>query len=432
MEKIAFYFRKNVLAQGDFSLYYRFATFFSEHYDCSVYCINNSFPELQAQYADSGIKFRDLDEQTKKELEGATFITAFNQIFFMLDEIKDIKNAKVMLLFLHPQIVPWLLSQVNPDKFGLGELLKLLKAKDAYGFMDKSNLLALSKFTEEKFEERYFPVTVEKMSEYEELPYAENDAENVAWFGRMDRDKIFSVTNFLDNLAETEKDKPIKIHFIGDGNGKGELKAENFAPDMLFYFTSYLYGQDCRDYMKKNADLVLAMGISALDAASNGIPTIIPIVSPVKFRDDKFVYIYDIKDYSLGWNKGDLRELGCVTHTAAEVLKDIYSNEGKRAIGRKCYDFVKENFSVEKSAESVYNLILGSSLTVDDLLECRSVKAQLKDYALYKKVRGKNGYAEFLAFRAKVKRFRAKGFFGKIKTVYKWTTGKIRAKTFRK
>ena len=42
MEKIAFYFRKNVLAQGGFSLYYRFATYFSENFDCSVYCVNNS------------------------------------------------------------------------------------------------------------------------------------------------------------------------------------------------------------------------------------------------------------------------------------------------------------------------------------------------------------------------------------------------------
>lgn len=420
MEKIAFYFRKNVLAQGDFSLYYRFATYFSENFDCSVYCVNNSFPELQAQYLNTDIKFCDLDERVKKELEGATFVTAFNQIFFMLEEISDIKGAKVILLFLHPQIIPWLISQVNPKKFNMDEFFHLLKENNAYGFMDKSNLLALKKFSKEKFEERYFPVTVENMGDYEELTYVDKETYNIAWFGRMDRDKIFSVTNFLDNIADTEKSKFVKFHFVGDGNAKNELRAESFFPDMAFYFTSYLYGDECHSYLKNNADLVLAMGISALDVASLGIPTIIPIVSPIKFRDDKFVYIYDINNFSLGWNKDDLKELRCKTHTAAEILSDVYEEGKKHEIGKMCYDYVKENFSVSKSAESVYELILGSTLTVEKLLKCHSVKNQLREYALYRKFRKKRDYKAFLIFRNKVKEFKSKKIFGKIQMIYNW------------
>ena len=428
MEKIAFYFRKNVLAQGDFSLYYRFANYFSEHFNCSVYCINNSFPELQAKYLKTKIRFCEINDDYKKELEGAIFVAAFNQLFFLLEEIKDIKDAKVVLLFLHPQIIPWFISQIRPKRFDIKELFRILNETDAYGFMDKSNLLAVKQYTDENFKERYFPVTIESLDEYKNLPYVEENAYNLGWFGRMDKDKIFSVKNFLDNMAEAEKSKLLKFHFVGDGNAKNEIKAENYFPDMLFYFTSYLYGERCRTYLKNNTDLVLAMGISALDVASLGIPTVIPIVSPVKFREDKYVYIFDIDNFSLGWNKEDLKELNFRTHSAEEILNDIYNLNRKNEIGEKCYKFVKENFSVKKSAESVYKLILSSRLKAETLLKFKPIKNQLKNYASYKKFYNKGDYNSYIIFLNKIKKFQSKSFYGKIEMVCKWIKRKIQKK----
>ncbi len=419
MDKIVFYFRKNVLAKGDFSLYYRIASYIAENYDCKVYCVNNSNPELQMKYLDSKIIFCDIEVGNRLQFEDATFITAFNQVFFLLEEIRDIKNTKLILLFLHPQIVDWLLNQVNRKSFDLREVLSILKKNSAYGFMDKSNKLALNKFSDIKFEERYFPVALDESNiiGYEPLKRIDDNALNIAWFGRLDRDKIFSVTNFLDNLLELDSPCRVNIHIIGDGNAKELINVAKYTPQMQFYFTSYLYSDERDSYVKENADLVVAMGISALDVALLGVPTIIPIVSPVNFREDKFVYLFDIVGYSLGWNNSDLKKLGCKAYTFQKIVSDIYYEDKKTELGQKCYNFAVDTFSISSFADKVYSLLCGSTLRVEQFIKCKSISRHLNYFDLYRRIRRRRNYSDFTVFMTKIAAIRKQKVFQQIGTI---------------
>ena len=74
MEKIAFYFRKNVLAQGDFSLYYRFATYFSENFDVDIEEMQNRINAIIEEYmisarAATSKKRKDYYEHKIKKLQ---------------------------------------------------------------------------------------------------------------------------------------------------------------------------------------------------------------------------------------------------------------------------------------------------------------------------------------------------------------------------
>ena len=87
---------------------------------------------------------------------------------------------------------------------------------------------------------------------------------------------------------------------------------------------------------------MIAMGISAIDSAMLEIPTVIPIVSPKAFWSNMFVYIQDIKKYSLGWNIQDAEKIGCVTHTIQDIVETVYNGK-KEQIGREgrkfCIDY---------------------------------------------------------------------------------------------
>lgn len=420
-EKIVFFFRKNLLAKGDYSMYYRMADYIADKYpDRAVYCVNNANADLMEKYKDGKIFFCSINKYTKKLFEGATFVTAYNQLFFLLDEMHGIKGAKILLLFLHPQMADWMNNQVNLKKYDVKDVARMLKENQAYAFMDDANKMAFERKTGVSFEDRYFPVTLDK--EEEKLsaiyfPYTSKEEINIVWLGRLDTDKIHSVINFLDNIYELSDGKTINLHLIGDGNGMKILlsKLPKYHPIVRIFFNSYLYGEKRDKYIRENADLVVAMGISALDASILGVPTIITPVCGRPFRSDKFVYLFDTVNYCLGWELTDLFEATCTTHTAEEVFADIFENGKKEEYGKKCREFALREFAVEKHAENLLRMIDGTALTEEKALNCSSIKRQFIRYRIVKKFCGLADYWTYLSFKSKWKKLSSMPFHAKVK-----------------
>lgn len=424
-KKVVFFFRKGIMAKGDFALYYRIAEYMVKNTDYEIFCVNNSYAEIQKNYLNSGIHFCEINSDNLHCFENATFILAYNQLFFLLEEIGNLKNAKLLLLFLHPQIYKWMSLQVSP-KFNHNSVFKMLKQHNAYGFMDKSNLLAVQKHSKIQFEERYFPVVLDKIeNEWETLPIINRDEINIAWFGRLDGDKINSFTNFLDNLIGFDFGKPITVHLIGDGNAKERINLKKYSPQMRFVFNSYMYGEDKDNYLRENADLVVAMGICALNAATLKLPTVLPIVSTSHIRSNKFILFNDTKDYCLGTNEDDVSDLGCKTYTASDVIDLIYSADNKQTIGEECYNCACENFSLEAQAQKYIDLIANTTLTVKRCKRNASIAGQLRFFHLYRTIRKKSNYATFLLFRQKLNGLAALTTKGKLKKLLAYVKGRL-------
>lgn len=423
--KIVFFFRKGVIAKGDFALFYRIGEYIANNTDYEVFCVNNSNPEIQKEYLESKIHFCNITSTNIKCFEDAIFVASYNQLFFLLEEIKELNKARMILLFMHPQINKWMslqLSMHNKTK----KFLKLLKKNDAYGLMDKANLLATQRHNEIELEDRYFPVVFnEAFENYEEPKLVENNMINIAWFGRLDGDKIYSFTNFLDNLIGFEFGMPITVHLIGDGNAKKLIDISKYSPQMRFVFNSYLYGEEKNKYLRENVDIVVAMGICALDAASLKIPTILPIVTSHKSRSNKFIWLCETKDFTLGTDEEDIVDLGCKTHTADYIIRMIYSENKKSEIGERCFLYAKENFTLEKNAQEYLNLIENTSLTVNKCKRHPFVLNQILSYRMYKFIRRGRTYSDFLLFRQKVNSFLNLPMRTKIKNVLLYIEGRF-------
>jgi len=199
-------------------------------------------------------------------------------------------------------------------------------------------------------------------------------------------------------------DKKIEFHILGDGNSRSSIKIAKYSPKIKFIFTSYMYGEERDNYIREHIDVMMAMGISAIDSAVMGVPTVVPIVSPTPFKDDKFVYIYDVVGYSLGWDAKDLKELGCSYHRLNEIIDDIYEKGLKKEIGEKCSTFVEDTFSLKNGAEMLLENVERTKLTSEALTKCRTVKNTLKRYGFYKKIRKNRDFPMYHLFIARLNR----------------------------
>ncbi len=411
-KKIVFFFRKGVVAKGDFALYYCIAAQIAKDERYAVYCINNSSKELQEKYIDSGIHFCNITPENRKNFEGATFITAFNQLFFLLEELEHIKNGKVLLLFLHPQIYDWMAGQV-PKSFNFNSVFKMLIKNKSYAFMDKGNLLAVQKHSKALFEPRYFPVVTDCQGNDNFLRKKDDRFYNIAWFGRLDGDKISSLLNFLDNIIGFDFGKPLTIHLIGDGGARMAIKFGKYAPQMRFVFNSFLYGEEKDKYLKENADMVVAMGISALDAALLKIPTVLTIVSPRSFKDNKFILFSDTKDYCLGVAREDIKEIDLKTYPAHKIV-EMCCGEQHDVIGEQCYEYAINNFHIKNQIDNILDKINNASLTLRQCRQNKSIWMHFTKFKLYRKIRGNRNYAAYLKFRQKYKKFKNKSLKDKL------------------
>ena len=186
---------------------------------------------------------------------------------------------------------------------------------------------------------------------------------------------------------------------------------------MRFVFNSYMYGADKDEYLTKNADLVVAMGICALNAAALRLPTVLPEISSGPCRTNKYILLCDSPAYCLGTNAEDIESLGCMTYNATDIIDLIYQGDNKREIGEKCYRYAMSNFAMENLAQNYLRLIEGSTLTVKQIKRNPSVARQLRTFGLYKTLRKNRKYADFLLFRQKLNVFAGLTFKGKIKKV---------------
>ena len=418
-KKIVFYIRKGLSAKGDYLMYYRMARYISDNYpEYAVYCINNPLQQLVEQYDNGKIVFANINNDMLAQLKDATFITAYNQLYYLLDEIHSLKNVKLLLLFLHPQMMNWMDNQLFLKHYNSNSILKMLKDYDAYAFMDISNNVAVETKANMLFEKRFLPVSIDNDST--ELVIRNKGIEeneiNIGWLGRVDFDKVFSIINFIDNIIDNYRDKNINLHIIGSGNAVFYLiKAiENYHANIRVFFNSYLYGEKRNKYIINNVDLMIAMGISAIDSALLKIPTVIPIVSNTRFRNDKMMYLFETQDFCLGWDLDYISKIEGNTVSANEIMNDIFINNKKLELGEKCYNYVKDTFSIEKQINANLNLINNTKLTIGRILKNRSVFYHFGLYWLIKKVYSLKGYEEYAGFKEKFNKIKELSFREKI------------------
>lgn len=151
---------------------------------------------------------------------------------------------------------------------------------------------------------------------------------NLAWIGRLSADKIYALTNLMDNLEKLKIDKKIKLHIIGEGDSRhliGEYK--NF--EVIYLGT--LFPKDLPIYIQNNIDIVFAMGTSMLESEKCGVPAVMVFLTMENSSKDCFLWTFKLKNYVLGYDA----QLELIPQkelmTLEQILNDFLLNMSHRS-----------------------------------------------------------------------------------------------------
>ncbi|MGI6747116.1 MAG: hypothetical protein ACOX4V_02525 [Anaerovoracaceae bacterium] len=417
-KKLVFFFAKDHTISGSLIFLLSLARCIAQKGEYEVYYVNYSNRKLEKEYEDNLVNYCDINNCDFTNLDGADFVIPLNYIFIFLEKANQIKTGKILLYDWHPELMSHLSNQFLYLHRDNESLLELFKKSNALAFMDKSCLLSVNRWTNTPFEENYVPVfSSSAIKKYTPRKPLNNGRINIGWMSRLDADKINSLINLLDMLMLSDISLPIDVHIIGDGASRNQLKLQKYAPKIRFIFTSYLFGEERDNYLIENLDFAVVMGISALDISNLGIPTVIPIISSKPFFGNQFVFLFNTKDYSLGWTSEELQLLKYETYTIEQVIAKVYAPRGKEELGLKCYNYACENFDLYKSAELLSEAIKRSSLSISDCLKHPVIARQLKAFYRYKWLRRyrHRTYSDYILFVQKINRFVGSDFLTKTK-----------------
>lgn len=412
--KLVFFYRKEHNIAGSLIVFLSLARMLSEDPRLDVYYLNFPNKQMEDTYAGPYVTCLDVDRCDYSQFADGEFIVPMNYLPFLLERLEGKTCKKILLYSWHPDLPRHMLAQFYNKTKDPEQLFGLFRDHHALAFMDSSCKTAAEDFVNQPFEDCYVPV-FSGAEVCKEAPRKTLTPKrlSIGWMSRLDADKINSLINLLDNIQRAKLDDPVDVHIIGDGNCRSRIDISQYAPKIRFIFTSYLYGETRDRYIRENIDLMVVMGISALDVAQLEMPVVIPMLHPTVFPENKFVYLFDTKDYSLGWEIDDFNKMDIRSYTITEVIDHVRNQGRAEELGMQCAAYAKEHFDGARSCRMLLEALDRCTLTMKECSANPVMGKHMELFAKYKKIRGRD-YEVFIAFVQKLNRLQERSLPGRL------------------
>jgi len=187
--------------------------------------------------------------------------------------------------------------------------------------------------------------------------------DNVLTIGYMGRAVYWKVTPIVKVASDLSKSRN-KYNLIIFTDQK-ELYDRYMpdSPNLKIVYKLGCFGKELKEYIINNIDIGVAMGLSAIEFAKYGIPTILADPSYEPIRSKKYCkWIYEAELGNLGSEMSNSQEKDSVcSKDINRLINDYYENP--EYYGDKSYDYVVNNYSIEKSAKKLMQYAYAAQLT---------------------------------------------------------------------
>lgn len=267
----------------------------------------------------------------------------------------------------HPNGNLWAMSLLLPGlRRRMATLLRALADSGALAFMDGSTFdstcqrLGVTLPTP-----TYLPVPVDVPPTYTvRRPLAAGAPVDVVWLGRLADFKVHVLIHTIERLARVATvDAPVELTVIGDGPlaGAVDIAVTRHAHGAFVVHRVGTLEGDALAVRLRAADLLIAMGASALEGARFGVPTLLadPAYGPIA-RDYRFDWLADADRYSLGRLVTDASyETGnaSLEHALALVRRDPDTP------GRRTHEYCRSHFDLTVVAGDFLDMTSRSTFT---------------------------------------------------------------------
>jgi glycosyltransferase involved in cell wall biosynthesis len=229
--------------------------------------------------------------------------------------------------------------------------IQALSKANAFVCMDGENSNTINSYYQTCTDFKYIPVPVNLAECRESRDIKSGDAISFFWYGRLCDFKVHGLVYLIEKISELNDLKhSVRLTVIGDGPYREfvENEAEKLGVEVLF--VGVLPNSESVSLLKNQADVVFAMGTSALESGALGIPTILMGASFSKINFNyKFEWLYNTSCFTLGVflrNKNLSVGLSII-----ELLGEIRKNSGDHAF--RCHQYVKTNHDMNHVVELV-------------------------------------------------------------------------------
>lgn len=162
------------------------------------------------------------------------------------------------------------------------KMISILSAKRAIAFMDRANLKTTERYLSLMIVDPIFlPVAIKSSSLNIQKVNIKRDLADclrVIWVGRVIDFKYFPLNHVLYELNRLQPllRIPIRVKIVGSGNYSRQLSRSVLEMTNLHCeFVDYIAPINLDSFLVENADMLIAMGTSALEGARLGIPTLL-------------------------------------------------------------------------------------------------------------------------------------------------------------
>jgi hypothetical protein len=301
------------------------------------------------------------------------------------------KGTKFLFWGLHPQnLFPFFLDDTKPGKLRaivsillkpfaifrwikLRRFLRALIKKHSVVYMDMENYRTNRMYFDIDSKPCLVPALVPRR--VVSLPKKTSSTIRIVWVGRLVDFKVHILIHLMTRLSELNPGKyRITLDILGSGDAYHSV--EKIAKGVAYEvnMVGELSNEDIFTYLEENADLVFAMGQSAVEAASLRIPSILVDFSKKTInRLYKFKWIYERVDYSVG------EQISSTHYETISSLESLFRALliEKERVSIQCYEYWKNNYSEEIFLNKFLQSVTLSCFTIGDIFSMKLNKPDL-------------------------------------------------------
>ena len=211
-------------------------------------------------------------------------------------------------------------------------LVALLLSNRSLVFMDSANVLTTERYLGIRIRDPYLvpiPAPSDIANSNEVVSRDLSQELRVVWVGRLVDFKFYALHRALIELNRLAPSSAVSITItiIGSGNYYERLVKESHSlGNVSVQFADEISPRDLNRYVLRAADLVIAMGTSALECARLGVPTLLLDIAHAPLSADYlFTWIHERKGYTLG-DVVSLEHFAAGNDSLSQRLRELREN----------------------------------------------------------------------------------------------------------
>lgn len=379
-KNICFYMPSHTVGGCEY-LFARIAKYLSDKFN--IYYIDYPDGFTRSLLKDTSVKFIDYSDNCNeiKLINNCTVITPVTLAFKLPRFNAD--PVKILFWNLHPENINWFRIFNKLSCAQLGKFLKNLSQNGGLINYDIATYSTAKKYYK-NIKKNYVSILMEK-TDYQIREKLINANElNIAWLGRLDSDKIYTLINLLENLKNYKSSLNVNLHIIGDGDSKSKIDEKKYSKYFNIKFVGTIINDELKNYLNENIDILFGMGTSLLEAERLAIPSFLGFLSDCQFSNNEYVFTSDLEEYLVGCSL-NFRTLNLKRQNLQNILDKFTSDIG--SYSKAVINHFIKNFEISSNISSLLNALENCSYYQEEL-SCDLIKfkykKKLKNYIEYK------------------------------------------------